>query len=195
MGEELNAGICDVVMTGVRATPIRATTMLFSKPYAQENASFLVPDHLREAFSSVERIQEMRSPKIAVLDIYSWIDRLRITFPNAKIIVIGSATEFINAKPGTMDAMYGGWERAAAWSLLRPEFAPVIPDPGMGTFPLAYAVPKKENDLLALVNTWIDGRIGSGLMQQKIDYWVRGQGVIKHAPRWCFARNVLGWWK
>ena len=194
--QELNSGICDILMTGVRATPLRAVGVQFSKPYAEESASFLVPDPLRDSFSSVQNIQKLKAPKIAVLNIFSWVDRLRITFPNAQITTINSVNEFINAKPGRFDALYGGWERAAAWSLLRPQFTPVIPDPGMGSFPLAYAVPKYENDLLSFVNTWIDGRIASGMIQQKIDYWVRGQGVNDHRePRWCIATNVFGFWK
>src|SRR6185437_15595109 len=106
----LNAGICDIVMSGVRATPQRATLMQFSKPYAQETAAFLVHDYLREKFSQLETIQEMNSPRIAVLNIPSWIDRLQNTFPNAKIIPIESITVFVNDRSNRFDAMFTAWE-------------------------------------------------------------------------------------
>ncbi len=196
MDESVNAGVCDIVMSGIRATPQRAKFMQFSKPYAQETAAFLVRDHNREEFSQLTKIQEMKSPRIAVHNIPSWIDRLQNTFPNAKIIPVESIELFVNDKNNRYDAMFTAWERATAWSLLRPELAPVIPEPGMGGFPLAYAVPKYEEDLLSFVNTWIEGRISSGLIQQKMDYWVYGRdaGKLREA-RWCIAANVLGWWK
>ncbi|MCI0616653.1 cation:dicarboxylase symporter family transporter [bacterium] len=196
MDDALNKGICDIVMSGIRATPVRAKSMQFSKPYAEETAAFLVRDHLRESFSSVERVQQMTAPKIAVLNIPSWIDRLQMTFPKAKITPLESISQFINAPEGKYDGMFTAWERASAWSLMHPEFAPVIPDPGMGSFPLAYSVPKYEEDLLSLINTWIDGRLSSGLIKQKLDYWVYGKGAsMTREPRWSIARNLLGWWK
>jgi Na+/H+-dicarboxylate symporter/ABC-type amino acid transport substrate-binding protein len=196
MDESLNAGVCDIVMSGVRATPQRATLIQFSKPYAQETAAFLVHDYLREEFSELETIQEMNSPRIAVLNIPSWIDRLKNTFPKAKIIPVESITVFVNDRSNRFDAMFTAWERATAWSLLHPEFAPVIPEPGMGGFPLAYAVPKYEDDFLSFVNTWIEGRISSGLIKQKMDYWIYGRDASKgREARWCIAANVLRWWK
>ena len=196
MDESLNAGVCDIVMSGIRATPQRAKFMQFSKPYAQETAAFLVRDYLREEFSQLSKIQEMKSPRIAVHNIPSWIDRLHNTFPKAKIIPVESIELFVNDKNNRFDAMFTGWERATAWSLLHPELAPAIPEPGMGGFPLAYAVPKYEEDLLSLVNTWIDGRISSGLIQQKMDYWVYGRDASSlREARWCIGANVLGWWK
>ncbi|MCI0447350.1 transporter substrate-binding domain-containing protein, partial [bacterium] len=178
MDTALNTGVCDIVMSGIRATPQRAKAMQFSKPYAQETAAFLVRDHLREKFSQLAKIQEMNSPKIAVLNIPSWIERLQNEFPKAKVVPVESITTFGDDQNNQFDAMFTAWERATG-SLLRPEFAPVIPETGMGGFPLAYAVPKYEEDLLSFINTWIDGRISSGLIKHKLDYWVYGRDASK----------------
>ena len=59
---------------------------------------------------------------------------------------------------------------------MRPELAPVLPEPGMGGFPLAYAIPKYEEDLLSFTNTSIEGRIASGLIQEKAGLLGAGTG-------------------
>ncbi|MCI0603338.1 transporter substrate-binding domain-containing protein [bacterium] len=139
MDEALNTGVCDIVMSGIRATPQRAKGMQFSKPSAEETAAFLVSDHLREKFSQISKIQEMHSPRIGVSNIPNLIERLHNVFPNAKIVPVEPITTFVNDQTNQFDAVYTTWERATAWSLLHPQFAPVIPETGMGGFPLAYA--------------------------------------------------------
>ena len=188
MGQMLNSGMCDIVMSGIRATPLRAKTMQFSEPYVEEASAFLVLDHMRDSFQSVESIQKLKGVRIAVLNITAWMQRLEHVFPQAKLTPIDSIEVFLNDRSGRFDATYTGWERAAALSMIHPKYSPVVPEPGMGSTPLAYAVPKYEEDLLTYVNTWIAGRRASGLMKERLDYWVNGKGAGSvREPRWSIA--------
>jgi ABC-type amino acid transport substrate-binding protein len=181
-------------MSGIRATPERAKIMQFSQPYAEETAAFLVRDYLRHDFGTIEKIIQRPQIKVAVLNMPSWIQRLKHLLPNARIVTVLSTQEFIHDRGSKFDAMYTGWERAAALSLIHPEFTPVIPEPGLGKFPLAYAVPKYEEDLLSMVNTWVVGRQSSGQIQKELEYWVHGKGRASvQTPRWSIAENIFRW--
>ncbi len=195
MGDALTNGTCDLVMSGIRATPQRAKKMQFSSPYTEETSGFLVHDYLRDTFTSMDKIRKSR-PRIAVVNIPSWIERLRNELPGSEITPVESIDVFIEDRTNRFDAMFTGWQRAAAWSLTHPNFAAVVPQPDFGKVPLAYPVPKGEEDLLSFVNTWVDGRRASGLLEKKLDYWVYGKGAAaERGPRWSIAANVLGLWK
>ncbi len=94
------------------------------------------------------------------------------------------------------DAMYTGYSRGAAYSLLYPRFSAVVPRPDMGTVPVAITVPIQEGSLLQFVNSWIEEPRASGLIDAKLRYWIQGEGArSERGPRWSVARDVLGWWK
>ena len=80
-------------------------------------------------------------------------------------------------------------------SLLYPEFAPALPQPGSAHFSLAYAVPRGEPDLLNMVDTFIDVARANGRLEAARRYWVLGEATRPHEPRWSILRDVLGWGK
>ena len=46
------------------------------------------------------------------------------------------------------------------------------------------------------MNAWLEQVRASGLLEAKLDYWVRGKGArAEEGPRWSIGRDVLGWWK
>ena len=59
LAEQMSAGCCDIVMAGVAVTTLRAAELLFSATYLDETLAFVVPDHLREQFSSWDSIREL----------------------------------------------------------------------------------------------------------------------------------------
>lgn len=52
MAEQLTAGDCDIMMSGVVVTPERAEVMAFSAPYLEQTVALLVKDHRCDEFSS-----------------------------------------------------------------------------------------------------------------------------------------------
>ena len=193
-GSALTQGTCDLSIG--RVVSSQAAAMAFSRPLTQEAWAFLTRDYRRSDFASFERIRALRAPRLAVFREPEFIDRLRALVPDAQITSVDSIPEFLHAPPERFDAMFTGFDRGTAASLMYPEFGVVIPTPDPGSVPMAFIVPKGEESLLDLVNSIADVGSASGLFKQKLDYWIGGQGRLSDtSPRWSIARNVLGWWK
>jgi Na+/H+-dicarboxylate symporter/ABC-type amino acid transport substrate-binding protein len=193
-GAAIATGVCDVMLG--RVIPADAAVVTFSQPLAHETWAFLVPDYQRTVYSTLDGIRQLRAPRIAVLREAAWIDRLKALFPNAEVIPIDSITEFLEAPAGRFDSTFTGFDRASAFSLVYPQFAPVVPSPGLGSVPMAMIVPAGEPALLDFVNAGIDVGLADGVFTEKLDYWIHGQGtVLEQSPRWSIGSDVLGWWK
>jgi ABC-type amino acid transport substrate-binding protein len=190
----LASGACDVAVGRIKAD--RAMAMQFSRPITEERWAFLVPDHRRELFASLDRARHSPGLRVAVLRVPEWILRLKTLLPRAEVVPVDTIDAFVAALPGQLDAMYTGHGRAVAQSLLHPELAAVIPVPDLGSVPIAFTVPEGDEDLVQLVNAWLEQASASGLLESKLDYWVRGRGArAEQGPRWSFGRDVLGLWR
>jgi ABC-type amino acid transport substrate-binding protein len=190
--QALRTGACDLAAGRVRPS----SRTLFTRPITDEAWAFIVPDHQRTLFTSLERTRRHPGLRIAVLKGPEWIQRLQALLPDAEVIGVDSLLDFVDAPPGRFDAMYTGFARGTAMSLIHPQFATVIPEPGLGAVPIAFMVPEGEEDLLARLDAWVEQERASGLVAAKIDYWVRGKGArAEQGPRWSVAKDVLHWWK
>ena len=189
----LAQGRLDVVMSGVRVTPRAAEQVAFSRPYAEEEIAFLVPDHRREAFVQVEAIRS-RSPRIAIIGRPEWVEALERALPQAEVVPVRSEADYAEGRIAA-DALLTTWERACAWSLLHPKLAPVLTQPRLGKLPLAYAVPTGELELLRMLDAFVEEGRSSGRIESARRHWILGEATRIQAPRWSVARDVLGWWK
>jgi Na+/H+-dicarboxylate symporter/ABC-type amino acid transport substrate-binding protein len=193
-GPALTSGACDITMG--RIIPSESNAMTFSRPLANETWAFLTRDEQRNGFTSLDRIRELPAPRIAVLREQAWIDRVKALVPNAEVVGVDSIPAFINAPAGRFDAMYTGFDRASAYSLMYSQFAPVLPEPGIGSVPIAIIVPTGEEALLDIMNAAVEVGTASGVFTEKLDYWVHGKGAaLERGPRWSIARDVFGWWQ
>ena len=192
-GAALASGVCDAVTNRVIPSEL---AMSFTRPVAQEAWAFMTRDHRRGEFATVESIRGLARPRIAVLRAQEWIDRLQAILPNAEIVPIDSIAEFLDAPEGRFDATFTGFDRASAYSLAAPRFVAVIPSPGLGTVPIAIAVPTGEMGLLEFLNGAVEDGHASGLFADRLNYWIKGGGArVEREPRWSIGANVLGWWK
>jgi ABC-type amino acid transport substrate-binding protein len=191
--EALESGACDVAVGRIRTD--RGHRMLYSVPLAHEAWAFLAPDHLRDVFASVERARRP-GMRVAVIGVPEWVARLKALLPEAEVTAVDSLPDFVTRPTGTFDAMYTGYARGAAFSLLYPQYSAVIPKPGLGSIPLTVTVPLHEGALLEFVNSWIEEQRSSGLVDAKLDYWIHGEGTrAERGPRWSIGRDLLGWWR
>jgi len=191
--DALMSGGVDVVMSGLRVSPRAAELAAFSRPYAEESVAFLVLDHRREEFSHVASVRG-RQLRIAILQRPEWVEALARSLPQAEVVPVQSPLDFIEGRVQA-DAYLTSWERACAWSLLYEEFAPALPEPGIGHFTLAYAVPRGEPDLLNVVDTFVDVERASGRLESARRHWILGEATRPREPRWSVARDVFGWWR
>jgi hypothetical protein len=121
--------------------------------------------------------------------------RLQALLPQAQVTPVHSIPAYIESPPGRYDAMFTGYARGAAFSLLHPSFSAVVPEPALGSIPVTVTVPLGEEHLLEYVNSWVEEQKATGLVEAKLDYWIHGEGAkLELGPRWSIGRDVLGLW-
>jgi len=112
---------------------------------------------------------------------------------DAEFVVFKSAGEFFAGGQSGVDAFLMPAEGGAAFTLLHPEFAVVVPQPDPVRLPYAFGLAPDAERMADAVNEWIVFAQSEGMVQRAYDYWVLGRGAEDRRPRWSILRNVLGW--
>jgi Na+/H+-dicarboxylate symporter/ABC-type amino acid transport substrate-binding protein len=193
MATVVNAGLCDLVMSGVAVTTTRAAEMLLSASYLDETLGLLVPDYARERFISWRGIAATDGLTIGVANVPYFVEQMRQLAPRATLREFASADEVFSAAPGTFDAVALPAERGSAWTLLHPQFSIVVPDGELIKVPLAYPLARRDARWATFINTWIELKRKDGTLAALIQYWIHGQDAVPARPRWSVVRDVLHW--
>jgi len=191
--EQVNAGDCDILMSGLAVTPERAAQMTLTASYHDETLAFVVPSHRRKEFGSRAAIGKQKGLRLGILGNQYYTARLRAALPLAECIELSSPREFFEGKRADLDAFLFTAEAGSAWTLLYPRFAVVVPQPGLSSLPLAYAVARGDQVLVDYVNAWLELKRKDGTTTRLYDYWILGRGAVEKGPRWSVIRNVLHW--
>jgi Na+/H+-dicarboxylate symporter/ABC-type amino acid transport substrate-binding protein len=191
--EQVNAGLCDIVMSALAATPDRASKLSLSKSYRDETVALLVPSHRRKEFGSLAAVRERAGLRLGYVGDPYFRAQLAESMPRAVVVDLDSPKEFFEGTRPGLDAFLYTAESGSAWTLLYPAYAVVVPHPGLRSIPLAFAMPRGETEMVDYVDAWIELVQKSGTLQQVYDYWILGRGAVQRAPRWSVLRNLLGW--
>jgi proton glutamate symport protein len=193
MAEQLKAGYCDIIMSGVVPTPERAYTMTFSAPYLDQTVALVVKDHRREEFSSREAIRRLKAPRIGVPNIPYYVEKVHRYLPQAELVLLNSVTEFFEGRGEELDALVFSAEAGSAWTLLYPAYTVAIPQPDVLTAPLAYPLAHGDQEMVDFINLWIELKKKDKTIARLYDYWILGKHAVPESPRWSVIRNVLHW--
>ena len=193
MAEQVNAGYCDIIMSGTVITPERAQMVTFSAPYTDATLAFVVPDHRLEDFSSRDAIRRLKAPRIGVLNIPYYVDKVHQFLPQATIVQLNSITEFFEGKGEALDAFLYSAEAGSAWSLLYPAYTVAIPQPGVLKGPVAYPLPRGDRELADFINIWLELKKRDRTIEALYDYWILGKNAVPKQPHWSVIRNILHW--
>jgi len=193
LDKALSEGRIDIVMSGYPVTTQSLEEVSFSRPVLNETLALVVRDHRRGDFSSLERARALESPMIVVPHLEYYSHKVAMLFPNAQTTTLQNPREFFRDDGEKYDALVSTAERGSAWSLIYPQFAVAVPLPELLRVPLAYAVPRGEPDMVALLDAWIDLKHKDRTIERLFDYWVRGLDKQEKKPRWSIIRDVLGW--
>jgi Na+/H+-dicarboxylate symporter/ABC-type amino acid transport substrate-binding protein len=193
MTEQVNEGYCDIIMSGTVVTPERALEVSFSVPYMDATLAFVVQDHRLEEFSSREAIRRLAAPRIGVLDVPYYVNKVHRVLPQATIVQLNSITEFFDGKGGELDAFLYSAEAGSAWSLLYPAYTVAIPQPGVLKGPVAYPLPHGDREFIDFINVWLELKKRDGTIGALYDYWILGKNAVPRQPRWSVVRDVLHW--
>ena len=186
----LQKGACDLAMSGIPVTPIRASSMLFSEPYLDETLGCVVRDHLRERFSTWAAIRALGPMRVGAPNVPYYLQEVRDRAPALRIesVAVGDTVEEF----AKYDAFLMPAERGSVYTLLHPEFTVVVPQPDPIKVPLAYPL-ARHDEWKAFVDTWIELKRRDGTIDRLYRHWILGQGAVVARPRWSIIRDVLHW--
>ena len=153
----------------------------------------LVKDHKRSQFTTRENIFKLKAPGFAIQPLDHYVELLSRMVPQAHVVVFESPRDFINRPDDELDAMILSAEAAAAWSLLYPEYAAVVPTPHTTKVPTAFPLPRNEENLADYLKIWLELKKQNGTIQRLYDHWVLGKLGTQKEPRWSVIRDVLHW--
>ena len=191
--ELLADGSIDITVGGQAITPKRALNVTFSDSYSHHTAGLLLTDSKRDDFSDLYSIQAMKELNIGISGTGYYSKALEEFFPNAKYTEISEIRLFLKGKYPEVDAMVFSTEAAAAWSMLYPQYSAVIPKGMKLKVPVAFSLPKGEDEYARFMNTWLQLKDENGFQQRVYDYWLLGKNPKAKKARWSVAKDVLGW--
>jgi ABC-type amino acid transport substrate-binding protein len=192
MAEQLDVGYYDIIMAPIAVTPERAQTVIFSTSYTDETLAFIVKDHRRNEFNSRAAVRRLRAPRLGVPNIPYYINKVRRYIPQATLILLSSVREFFESRGEELDGLVYSAESGSAWSLLYPAYTVAIPRPDVLAVPLAYPMPRGDQEWVNFVNTWIELKKKDKTIDAFYDHWILGKYAVPKQPRWSILRNVLG---
>jgi proton glutamate symport protein len=190
--EMLAAGACDIIMSGFTVSVARAERMTLSRPYQQERLGFLVPDHQRGRFASLEAIQD-QPLRIGLLAVDDFAALIRQRLIVARFVRYPTIEALVAAVPGAVNAAVLPYTRAVYLSRIHLGLSAVLPEEATSSIMLAYAMPSGEPELHNVIDAWIEVKRGQGAFDSAYAYWVRGEGLRPRQPRWSIAHDVFGW--
>lgn len=188
----LKSGRIDIALGGIPITPDRATYISFSDSYFDLTLGFVLPDHRRDEFVSVESIRRIKDLRILVSRDRHYPKIVKRYFPDAKLEIIDTARGFFRGEYDDAVLMYSA-EAGSAWTLIYPHYGVVIPKGISVKAPVAFALSPGTPSFLAYINTWLELSEKNGLLSRLYDYWILGKEYRPQQPRWSIIRDVLGW--
>ena len=190
--EQLNSGEIDVAMSGLVIKPERLLQVGFSRPYQQATVSIVVRDHRRDEFDARALDGIPESFRKLGTDELDAARQARVRHPEVEFEVVDSIQAFFEGERQDLDGLILPAEEGAAWNVLYPEHAVVIPKPEIHR-PVGLAVRRNDGEWVRLLDRFLDFEEMDGTLQQLREYWVEGGGTKDHKPRWCVLRDVLHW--
>jgi ABC-type amino acid transport substrate-binding protein len=183
----------DIAMSGIPILPGSLREMTFSDAYLYTNWAFVVKDHLRAEFASLENIINMQGLTIGASTGADAAFDVERSFPNAKAVKLISISEFFISDQENIDCLLVSAEAGSAWTLLYPEYQVVVPKPRLAVQPIGFPVAGGGQDLLNYLNSWIDVATKHKLFEEVHDHWILGRGAEVKQPRWSVIKDVLHW--
>jgi Na+/H+-dicarboxylate symporter/ABC-type amino acid transport substrate-binding protein len=193
LNQELSEGLYDIAMSAVSVSESRLKNAAFTRFYSEGKIGFVVRDHLRKKFSSLETIKQDRALKIAVYKGSVFETLAHRIFPHHQIIPLHSYDAF--ASEEIADALLWAEPQAVAWALQHPRFNAVFPTPTLGMDSLGYPVSKNSIRFLNYLNDWLQLKANKGFTERNTAIWIHGEIETdqEKTPRFSILRNVLHW--
>ncbi|MBD1388022.1 cation:dicarboxylase symporter family transporter [Neiella sp. HB171785] len=199
MADDLERGYFDIAMSGIEVDAELMKHVAFTRQVMQLNLALVVPDHLVKHYSDTSLLRR-DEVNIAFVQHEAMVRRAQKVLTNLEFEHLVHYESFFNPdKPHQYDALLTSAEAGYAWSLFYPDYGvALMKEPGTGrlySFPVAFALARRNQDLLNYVNNWLDMVRAYGFIDKQYDYWIQGHGATTKESRWSIIKDVLGWVK
>ncbi len=191
--ERFAEGHIDIVMSGLAITPDRLRRWQFGGSPIDLHLGLLVPDHERRKFENSNDVRQMPLTLGVVQRDQAFERRLAQALPDAVLRPIDSPRSYLRGQLPELDGVIYSAEGGAAWTLIYPNFAVVVPKPDSIALPAGYPVPRGDDSWASYVREWLILKRKDQTVDNLFDHWIRGGGAQDPTPRWSIIRNVLGW--
>ena len=195
LGKKLDSGSIDM-LPGVPYLSNLLEVVEYSDPVLTVTAGFVVRDHHRHEFATVESLEKHKKLRIAIPANPALLEKqLRAWLPGVELelVELKSHEEFFERNSSKIDALLTSAEIGTAYTLLHPEYAVVVPQPTLWRVPQGYATAKGNFELSEYLDGWVATQKQMGSFQRAYNYWILGEGAKQKRPRWSVVRNVLHW--
>lgn len=178
--EQLEVGEIDLMFSVPYLAQV-LQSIRYSDPYLENHGGFAVRDERRHDFESEASIRKLRDLTIALpvgtlnlagSDFLEYLERLGV-----EPVTVESISAFFEGKHPEVDGLFLRAEIGAAWTILHPEFAVVVPQPDPLRLPTGIAMRPGATELARFIDAWLVIQKESGAMQSAYDYWILGQGA------------------
>jgi Na+/H+-dicarboxylate symporter/ABC-type amino acid transport substrate-binding protein len=190
--DSVSKGASDLGIGGNPVTPQLAAISMYSEPYLDETAAFVVKDYLRSRFETWASIRDARDLVIGIPALPYYERLLRARLPDVPLKTFVLTQDLLDPKAG-FDAVALPAERGSVLTLLNPGWTVVVPQPDVIKVPLAFPLARHDQAWANFVNMWIEMKRRDGSMDTLYSHWVLGRDAQKAVPRWSVIRNVLHW--
>ena len=156
----------DLAIARITATASRSRIVSFSVPYYLDGTLLVTKD------TSLEKLKDLATKKIGVLNNSSTIASLRFYLPNAKLVGVDSYEQGRRVlENNTATAFAADATVLTGWVQEYPQYR-LIPIK-LSTEPLSVVMPKglQYDELRRKVNSAIANYISTGWLKQRITYW------------------------
>ena len=192
--QELNAGICDIIVPGSAISPGRTQRLGFSVPHMELTLAFIVEDHRRDDFTSWQAVRELKAPKIGLATRSQYYRSLvQALVPRATIVPLDSPRTFFRKQGEPLDALVQGAESGSAWTRVYPQYTVAVPMPRPVAIPIAYVLPHGKHEMATFMDMWIGLKQKDRTLDDIFDHWILGKAAQGTEPRWSVVHNVLHW--
>ena len=184
---------CDVVMSGIAASPSLFLQIAFTRAYLELTPALVVPDYARNEVDTIDELRRVKNLRLGVVNDDTLMRLVERRLPTAKAVQIPRVGAFFEAETRPTDGLIISAEAGSAWTLVYPEFQVVLPFKEVTAWPLGYATAPGDDEFLRFLDLWIDLTRDTGVVSRLRDHWILGRTAIPRSPRWSVIRNLLHW--
>ncbi|MEH6584185.1 MAG: cation:dicarboxylase symporter family transporter [Halioglobus sp.] len=194
--EELRLDYYDLAVGGFVDTVAMSQRTPFTDPYMYLHMALVIPDFRDRDFSSMDKINRLTKPRIAVVGGDGLSRETAAYFPGADIVTIDAPATFFQQalEEPLADALLMSAEAGSAWTMLFPHYQVATPLPDPVRLPIVVLYSGVADPVMdEFLDNWIMLKRNSGKLKRIEDYWIFGRGTETKSPRWSVVRDVLGW--